>query len=186
MSKPIHGAARFIVLLAAAAVALPGPSTAAEKDREMGESAYLAALKACQDEAGDAARLACFDQAAATIVAASEQGELRLVDREEIRQTRRKLFGFSLPTFGIFKGDGTKPEQEEIEVLQTTIAKARMSNTGGWVVVTEEGAVWQIDNAPKRLMSPKVGQSLEIRSGALSSYFLRINGQPGVKGKRVG
>jgi hypothetical protein len=34
-------------------------------------------------------------------------------------------------------------------------------------------------------MTPKAGQKIEIKKGALSSYFLRINGQPGVKGKRV-
>jgi len=119
------------------------------------------------------------------MLAASDQGELRVVDREEVRQTRRKLFGFSLPDFGIFGGGDRDAAEEKVESLETTIAKVRASDYGGWVLVTAEGAVWQIDNAPRRLMTPKVGQPLEIRSGALSSYFLRINGQPGVKGRRV-
>lgn len=186
MSKRTDYAARALIALAAAAMALPSPSIAGDDDRQGQDNAYLAALKACQVETIDAARLSCFDKAAATILAASEQGDLRMVDREEVRQTRRKLFGFSLPTFGIFGGGDKTDDQPAIESLETTIAKVRASDYGGWTLVTAEGAVWQIDNAPARLMTPKVGQSLEIKAGALSSYFLRINGQPGVKGKRVG
>lgn len=185
MSKRTHRAARSLLVLAAAAVALQTPTLAADQAGRSRDSAYLAALKACQAETGDAARLACFDKAVATMLAASEQGELRVVDREEVRETRRKLFGFSLPDFGIFGGGQRDDAEPKVENLQTTIAKVRASDKGGWVLVTAEGAVWQIDNVPPRLMTPKVGQSLEIRSGALSSYFLRINGQPGVKGHRV-
>ncbi len=185
MAKRIDHVPRSLIVLAAAAMTLPSPAIAADDDRGGPNNAYLAALKACQVETNDAARLACFDKAAGTILAASEQGDLRMVDREEVRQTRRKLFGFSLPSFGIFDGRDRKDDQPEVELLQTTIAKVRASEYGGWTVVTAEGAVWQIDNPPARLMSPKVGQSLEIKAGALSSYFLRINGQPGVKGKRV-
>lgn len=174
------------LLLAVAATTLPAASIAAAKDAK-DDSAYLASLRACQAETSDASRLACFDKAVATMIAASEQGELRVVDREAVRQTRRKLFGFSIPDFGIFGGSKSETkDEEEVQILQTTIAKVRPSDNAGWVLVTAEGAVWQIDNAPARLMSPKVGQSVEIRAGALSAYFLRINGQPGVKGRRVG
>ena len=52
--------------------------------------------------ADNAERLACFDKAVGTIVAASDSDDLRIVDREEVRETRRKLFGFALPDLGIF------------------------------------------------------------------------------------
>lgn len=174
-------------LLAVATVVACHGSAAFGKDPPARDSAYLAALRACQAETVDAARLACFDRAVTTLVAASDTGELRVVDREAVRETRRKLFGFSLPDFGIFgeKGD-QRDEEAQPEILLTTIERVRPSDRGGWVVVTKEGAVWQLDNVPARLLSPKVGQPLEIRAGALSAYFLRINGQPGVKGRRIG
>jgi hypothetical protein len=184
MSIRIHSASRIALVLAAAAAALPAPTAAADKDDRGRDSAYVEALKNCQVQTDDAARLACFDKAVATLVAANDQGDLRVVDREAVRKTRRSLFGFSLPDFGIFGGRDAD-EAEEPEVLQTTIAKVRASDNAGWVIVTAEGAVWQVDNVPARLLSPKVGQSLEIRSAALSSYFLRINGQPGVRGRRI-
>jgi hypothetical protein len=187
MSKRTDYAARALIVMAACSLAQPGPTIAAEKESGSADNAYLAALKACQSEADAAVRLACFDKAAATILAASEQGNLRMVDREEVRRTRRSLFGFSLPDFGLFGGrDDDQPREEKIEQLETTIAKVRASDNGGWIIVTAEGAVWRVDNVPARLLSPKVGQPLEIRSGALTSYFLRINGQPGVRGYRVG
>jgi hypothetical protein len=152
------------------------------------ESTYLATLRACQQEQDAAARLACFDAAAATIVGASEAGDLRIVDREEVRTTRRKLFGFSLPDFGIFGGrdsDKGGDDQDTIEELETAIVSVSGSHGAGYVIRTTEGAVWRIDDVPRRLLEPKAGDTLLIKNAALSSYFLRINGQGGVKGTRI-
>jgi hypothetical protein len=175
-----------LAVLAVAAAAFPAPAIGAEDAPK--DSAYIVALKACQKTADDAARLACFDRAVASVISANDEGDLRVVDREAVRQTRRKLFGFSLPDFGIFGGHDDKDEQEaqEAQILQTTIARVRPTDTAGWVITTAEGAVWQMDNVPARLLTPKVGQQLEIRAGALSAYFIRINGQPGVKARRIG
>lgn len=170
--------------LAALLLAAPAP-LAAQDDKD--ESAYVAALRACQGKTDPAERLACYDTAVAAMVSASSEGEVRVVDREEVRETRRKLFGFSLPDLGIFGGKSDKddPEQQaEFTTLQTTISGVRASGKT-YVLVTAEGAEWQLDELPARLMRPKVGQTLEIKKGALSAYFLRIDGQKGVKGRRV-
>ncbi|MFY8048152.1 MAG: hypothetical protein ACOVNS_04970 [Erythrobacter sp.] len=177
----------MIRLTAAAAMlaAITAAPLAAADDKP--ESAYIKGLRDCQAKSDPAERLACYDTAVAAMVAASSEGEVRVVDREEVRQTRRKLFGFALPDLGIFGGKDDKddPEQaEEFTTLQTTIAGVRAIN-GKYVLTTAEGAQWQLDEMPARLMKPKVGQPVEIKAGALSSYFLRINGQGGVKGRRV-
>lgn len=150
------------------------------------ESSYVTALRACQPKSDPAERLACYDAAVASIVVASTEGEVRVVDREDVRQTRRKLFGFALPDLGIFgKSDQDDAEQaKEFTALETTITGVRAAK-GTYILITEEGAEWQLDELPARLMRPKPGQPLEIRSGAFSSYFLRIDGQKGVKGRRV-
>lgn len=163
----------------------PFQSVAAQDARP--EDTYVDTLRACQKETNPETRLACFDAAASTIVSGSDKGDLRIVDSKEVRETRRKLFGFALPDFGIF---GHRPKDgdekaEQIDSLTTTIAKVHSAGTDGYVITTEDGAVWRIDNPPRRLMTPKVGQSLEIRNAALTSFFLRIDGQSGVKGYRV-
>lgn len=173
-----HTAAAF------ALIALAAPLAAQDKPDE---SAYVAALRDCQGKTDPTERLACYDTAVASIVTASKEGEVRVVDREEVRQTRRKLFGFALPDLGIFGGKSDKedPEQaEEFTTLQTTITGVKGTDRA-IILVTEEGAEWQLEELPARLLRPKVGQPVEIRAGVLSSYFLRINGQKGVKGRRV-
>lgn len=175
-------------LLAALLLAAGPAAPLAAQDKEPSESSYVIALRDCQAKTDAAERLACYDTAVASIVAASSEGEVRVVDREEVREARRKLFGFTLPDLGIFggKSDREDPEQEEeFTTLNTTITGVRASGTT-YVLVTAEGAEWQLDELPARLMRPKVGQPLEIKKGSLSSYFLRINGQKGVKGRRVG
>ncbi|WDA39885.1 hypothetical protein [Erythrobacter sp. BLCC-B19] len=172
-----------IAALAAAAAAPLGA-----KDKDSGdESAYVTALRECQAKTDPAERLACYDTAVAAMVSATSEGEVQVVDREAVRETRRKLFGFTLPDLGIFGGKSDKddPEQEEeFTTLNTTITGVR-GVSGTYVLTTAEGAQWQLDELPARLMKPKIGQTLEIKKGALSSYFLRINGQKGVKGRRV-
>lgn len=172
------------MVLAALLFTTAGP-LAAQDDR--GESSYVTALRGCQSKTDPVERLACYDTAVAAVVAASTEGEVRVVDREEVRETRRKLFGFTLPDLSIFGGKSDKedPEQaEEFSTLLTTITGVRAGGNT-YVLITAEGAEWQLDEIPARLMRPKVGKSLEIRKGALSSYFLRIDGQKGVKGRRV-
>ncbi len=173
--------------LAAAVLMLAAAAPLAAQD-EKSESAYVTALRACQGKTDAAERLACYDAAVGSIVSASSEGEVTVVDREDVRQTRRKLFGFALPDLGIFGGNSDKedPAQaEEFTTLQTTIAAVRSGAEGTYIITTEEGAEWQLSEVPARLLRPRVGQPIEIRAAALSSYFLRINGQKGVKGRRV-
>ncbi len=147
---------------------------------------YLESLKACQRLSEPGARLSCFDSAAATMVEASEAGDMKIVDRQDVRETRRKLFGFSLPDLGIFGGgDDKQDEEDEFEQIETTIAAVSGSHATGYLLRTAEGAVWRIDDVPRRLLTPEVGDKLLIKNGALTSFFLRINDRGGVKGVRV-
>lgn len=181
-----HGGIRRGLVAALAGAALAAPAGLAAQDAARAADP-LDPLRSCRTIAIDAERLACFDRAATSLVTAAEEGDLSVVNREEVRKTRRALFGFSLPDLGIFgRSDRAreKDEADEIEVLNTTIAGARTTRDG-LVITTAEGAAWLIDSPPRRLMPPKAGQPVEFRKGSLSSYFIRINGQKGVKGRRI-
>lgn len=176
---------RAVLAVSAALAIMTSAAPLAAQDKP--ESAYVTALRDCQGKTDPAERLACYDTAVAAMVAASSEGEVRVVERAEVREARRKLFGLAIPDLGIFGGRGDKPDAEEAEeftTLNTTITGVR-TGSGTYILVTAEGALWQLDEVPPRLMKPKVGQTLEIKKGALSSYFLRIDGQKGVKGRRV-
>lgn len=181
MLHPYIRNCRNILFIGAALGAAP----AAYAQDESAQPSEFEALKLCRAISGNAERLACFDNAVGVVVAAQESGELRIVDREAAKQTRRRLFGFTLPDIGLF-GDGKVGDEKQLDMLETTITSVRQIRGNAWTFQTKEGAVWQINNAPSRLYSMKPGQSVIFKKASLNSYFIRIDGQTGVKGTRIG
>lgn len=167
-------------------LALSFGSMAAAQDSEAGETPdFLAKLKECQAIVEDTVRLACFDGSVNAMIAANEAGQVQIVDQEDVRQTRRQLFGLSVPEIGILKGKDDKESKEARELLETSITSARYFSRKRVRFTTEEDAVWEINNAPRRLRPIKPGDAVIFKKASLGTYFIRINGQMGVKGKRV-
>ena len=162
-----------------AAAPLSAQDEAANASPDDGD--YLEALRACQTITNNNERLACYDGAVGNIVTASDAGDVQVVDREDVRQTRRSLFGFSLPDLGIFGGD----DEEEDELFETTIVSARYFGRNSVRFTTAEGAVWEINNIPRRLRTIREGNRVVFRPATFGYFFVRIEGQSGVKGRRV-
>ena len=134
-------------------------------------------MVACRAIADTAARLACFDAAAAGLDEAEAKGEVVVVDRGQIREARRAAFGFTfkMPSF---MTAGEKPE--DLERITATVASA-YENGGKWVITLEDGAVWrQIDSISMR-KSPKAGSKAEIRTAMLGSFFMKVDGQIAIR-----
>lgn len=145
------------------------------------------ALVRCRAIADDAQRLACFDQAAAALQTAQERREVVVVDRQQVREGRRRLFGLALPRIPIFGGGDDNDEQDEDRVssVEGTIAAATQDGLGRWVVTLQDGAVWaQIDNNPLA-MRPRQGQRVVVNRGAIGSFMMRVNNQPGIRVRRT-
>lgn len=163
------------------------PPAAAKEEAAPPDNTYIVALRKCQAIKEDSERLACYDKAASSLVAANDSGDLKVVDREDVHKARRGLFGFSLPVLNIFgKGGKDQADQDEMNQIETTVKSARRTRYGNIIVTTAENAVWEIYEVPQRLMMPRPGDSLVIKKGALTAYFLRIDGQKGVKARRIG
>jgi hypothetical protein len=169
-------ASLFVLIAAFGACAAAAQTTPPETD-------YMGDLKACRAIADDRERLACFDAKIGNILTANEAGDVRIVDREDVRRTKRQLFGFSVPALGILAGDD---DNDKDALFKTTIASARALPNDGWRFTTAEGAVWEINSPMRRLAPIKPGDPVEFKKAALGSYFIRIAGQVAVKGKRVG
>ena len=176
-----RGKARPAALFLAAAAGLLAVSAAAPAMAQ--EADYLADLKACRAIADEDDRLACYDSKVTAMVSASEAGDVRIVDREDVRRTHRQLFGFTVPDLDILEGD--EQDKESSEMLETTITSARQLASKAWRFTTAEGAVWEINNAPTRLAPIKANDKVIFKEASLGFYFIRINGQMGVKGKRI-
>jgi hypothetical protein len=112
-------------------------------------------------------------------------GAVAIVDQNEIRKARRSLFGFTLPKIPFFSGDSTSDEAQR--QLDSTIKSVRALNNGYYrIVIADDNAVWETSDSSISFDAPRPGQKITILRGPLGSYFLRINGQVGVRGRRVG
>lgn len=145
---------------------------------------HVADLKVCRGIAADTARVACYDAKVGALLGAFEAGDVRLVDRAEVRKTKRQLFGISMPDLDILKSDG-KDEEELSDLFETTIASGRQTGPATWRFTTVEGAVWEINNPPRKIGPITPGDKVVFKKASLGYFFIRINGQIGVKGKRV-
>ncbi|NNC52367.1 MAG: hypothetical protein HKO08_04935 [Erythrobacter sp.] len=137
-------------------------------------------LRACRGMADPDARLACYDREVGAVIAATDDGSLQVVDRADVEETKRSLFGFVMPKIKLF-GDG----DEEMTTLETTITGVRAVGRETWVFQTKEGSVWRIAESKMGWRPPREGQPVEFKKAAMGSYFIRVNGQIGVKGRRI-
>ena len=170
--------AQCALLASAAALGYPG---VAQQDKPA-QVDHLAALRSCQGQTDPATRLACYDTAVAEVVSAAGSGQIKVIDQAEIKRTRRGLFGFSLPDLGIFGGGDEEPD---MDMLETSITSVRYSGSDAFTFQTKEGATWQVTNAPARLRQVRAGDEVVFKKASMGSYFIRIDGQIGIKGRRV-
>ncbi len=147
-------------------------------------SPLVSSLEACRATRDDAQRLACFDRETARLVSAARGGDVIVLDKAEVRQARRSLFGLPLPKLPFFSGD--RSEDDAPDEIQSTIKSVQPIGRGRFrLVLADHNAVWETIDNPTRLHAPRAGDTIVIRRGMLGSYFLRIAGQIGIKGRRV-
>lgn len=139
-------------------------------------------LFGCREIADPEARLACFDREADRVYRAQQSRELVIADKEQIQETRRGLFGLSLPKLGIF---GSDDDDDDIEQLKTTLSSARRMSNGRYLLILEDGARWRQTEDVSGYQRYEPGDTVVISKAALGSFRASINGKRGVRVKRV-
>ncbi len=130
----------------------------------------------CRTTADPAARLACFEKTFDSFEQAVKTKEVTIVDKADMRQAKRSLFGFALPHVDLFSGGRSDPADDFTEI-NTTVASAREVERGHAEIrlADESGAVWQTtDPMP---FPPRAGDKIRIRQGTLGNYFLFTGGK---------
>lgn len=176
---------RIALMTTLAATLVCSAPVLAKKDKTEAPPEAYAKVAACRQIAADAERLACFDAAMAAFDAALAKNEVYMVDKKQVRETRRSLFGLPLPSFGLF-GDGKDDAEaaDDVSELVSTIKSAKRTGDG-WQVTIAEGSIWQQVDSNTLALSPKVGGPVTIRKGALGSYKMSVGKQPAIKVKRI-
>ncbi len=174
---------RVRAVILAAMLAVPTGAMAQEKEGDS-SGRVLGGLRACRG-LPDAERLACYDRAASALDAAVASKEVTVLDKQEVRRTRRGLFGFTLPRIGLFAGDGDEKEADAFIEITSTVASARTVENSRieFRLADETEAVWRTTDPLG--FPPKTGTEVTIRKGALGNYFIRFKGTRPVRGMRV-
>lgn len=164
-------------LAAALAAATLSVQTPAPQERPE----TLSRLMGCRAVTDSAARLACYDAAAGVLDAAEREGEVVVIDRAQVAETRRQLFGFDMPTLPrLFGEDGGG----SIDAIETTLQGASLNNENRWVFRLADGGVWrQIDLERVRFQN-RPGQPVRIRKAALGSFLLTVGDSRAVRVRR--
>lgn len=165
-------------------------TTGHAQDRRNSDNATPAVIQRlydCRAITDPAARLACYDAQVAAVQTAQQSRDVRIVDREQMRETRRGLFGFSLGNLGIFGGgdrDEAENRAEEVTEIQAMIRSASYNRDGGVVMTLDNDQVWvQTDSRPVAL-TPRAGQNVRIRRAALGSFMASVENRPGIRVRR--
>jgi hypothetical protein len=176
---------KTIGAIALGATILAGPSAAVAKKQTAQErpEAFEALIK-CRAIADEKARLQCFDAASSAMEQAAARHDLVVVDRKQMRETRRTLFGLEIPRLHIFGGGGDDDEAEEVKSIESTVATAYTNDGGQWVVRLEDGSTWVQTDHNTIAVAPRKGTSVTVAKASLGSYMMRIGKQPGVRARR--
>lgn len=172
---------RRIALFAVLAACSALPAAAQQREARERPPALTRVLD-CRALASAEERLACFDREVAALEAAERAQDLVVVDRQQLRRTRRSLFGLTLPNLSVFGDDG--PDEEGMSQIESTIRGFRQDPYGKYTFVLEDGARWvQIDSRELRI-EPRVGQPIRIRRAAMGSYLANVNNQIAIRVRR--
>jgi len=181
--KPLLLIAILLGLVSAAYAQSGEPAAQPRQKQERPE--LFEALVRCRAIVEDAARLQCFDTASAALQAAAERREVVVVDRQQVRESRRRLFGLALPRLPIFGGgDDGREDEDEVTSIESTVASASQDSLGHWMVRLADGSLWVQTDNHQLALRPRNGQPVVVNKAALGSYMMRVNNQPGVRVRR--
>lgn len=133
----------------------------------------------CRKEPDSTLRLACFDSQIAKFEAAENSRQIILVDKGQVKEAKKGLFGFSIPKIPFLTGD----DSDAPDFIEATIASVRQTGDGMWQFRLADGANWrQIET--KSIPDPKAGDPIRIRKAALGSYLANIKGRTAIRVRR--
>jgi hypothetical protein len=127
-------------------------------------------------------RLTCYDQNVQAMKAAQKSAQLFIASEDQVKESRRGLFGLTLPRLKIF--GGAAGDYAEIKEIDGTIASVR-ETAAGYIFTLADGAVWAQSENRYLGMTPKKGQKIVIRKAALGSYMGKLEDGVGFRIKRL-
>lgn len=175
---------KYVLTFGIAAIPLSvTPAHAREKVAPQTPALYQQLLD-CRTQTDPTARLACYDARTAALADATSKRDVVIADKTAVEETRRGLFGFAAPVGKLMGFGGDDDDSDQIKQIDSTIEHAR-NTANGWQITLADGSVWEQNDTRNFILSPKVGNPVQIRRGALGTYRVSVEGRPSIKMRRV-
>jgi hypothetical protein len=170
-----------MALVSGLVLSVSAPSSAKEDGLPDNAPKIFQEVVDCRAITDPAARLTCYDTSVAKLDDAQKKNELFVADKAQVRETRKGLFGLSLPNIKIFgKGD----DADEVSEISAAISSVREGQRG-YVFTLADGAIWAQTDKKYLGRTPKAGQMVSIRKAALGSFMMNVEGGSGFRAERV-
>ena len=144
------------------------------------QSATVEQLLACRSIPDRMVRLDCFDRETLVLTGAIMRHDIVVVDRDEVRRTRRTLFGLTVPSMAFLGGD-----KDDLKQIDGTLSGTSHNRDGGYIFRLEDGSRWtQVDDRAFALQ-PQAGEKVLVKRATMGSYMLIVGRQPGVRVQRL-
>lgn len=167
-----------IAILSASSLFFAPNQVLAQQDLALPGNDLVGTVTRCRTIEANAARLACFDAAAARLAAA---GEVAIVSRQDVEQNQRRLFGFNVTGLNPFSGSG---RSEELQSISATMTSARNLGRGEWSITLNDGSVWRKTDGVDVLFSAERQYPVIVRRAALGSYMMKVANDPPFRVRR--
>lgn len=183
MNRP----ASIAITLSLCTLLVTMPHAALSMEKQQPRPEIFTKLLDCRALADSTARLACYDRQVGEMESASQRDEVVVLDKTELKKTRRSLFGFSFPKLPFLGGTDDEDKQGNAEAakIEAKITSVRSLGYGKWAFKLEDGAQWETTEAIA-FRTPKSGQPIVIKRAAMGSFMGSVNGWPSVRMRRVG
>jgi hypothetical protein len=169
-----------ILVLAGAVLAFAG---AASAGKTTDRPELFRKLIDCRAMTDSAERLACYDTQVGALDVAEKKRDLVVVDRAQMREARKSLFGFSVPKIGLF-GGGKEEAEEDVKSIDSTISSVRRISFDKWsITLSNNAGTWETVSQIK--FDPQPGQAIGIKSAMMGSYLGSFGSNKGVRFRRV-
>ena len=160
----------------------------------------IAPVMVCKSEADDAARLACFDEAAAglgdlgllppisTETSGGEPNDDQVIPSQDADAVTASRDGSA--SFGGEQLPSSRPDPDDVlREVSVRVTKTERTALGKLIFTTEDEQIWRqldADGAQPRVPRSDEPYSAVIRRGSFGSYRLLIEGRrPAVRVRRV-
>jgi hypothetical protein len=127
------------------------------------------------------ARLQCFEEATASLEQATDSGEVVVVDRAQIRESRRRLFGISLPRCRCSGAATTKPTMS-IQSTEWSPRLRRMARGTGSSASRTARSGGRSTGRRSRCGPARPGRGHQPRRAR--QFMMKVNGQQAIRVKR--